>query len=123
MVSLATIVVIGGVAPFVVYAAVGPRQVWRACGVGLGLALACIAGYNAWIAHRDKGTVAAPRQPRLLTWGFVVPAIVTAATQLLAVVWPGEALYLAGLLLVLVGAGRQFLLLLLSPDGRLRPEA
>jgi len=63
MVSLAAIVVVGGVAPFVLHAAVGPRQVWRVCGVGLGLALACVAGYNAWIAHRAKGTVAAPRQP------------------------------------------------------------
>jgi hypothetical protein len=112
MLSLASIVVIGGIAPFVIVTVVGPRQTWRICGICLGLVLAGVAGYNAWTAHRDRGTPWAPRRPRLLRWGFVVPGLVVAFTQLVAVFRPSPGLYLAGLLLVLVGGGRQFMLLL-----------
>jgi len=121
MFSLASIVVIGGIAPFVLVTAVGQRQTWRICAVCLGLVLAGVSGYNAWIAHRDRGTPWAPRRPRLLRWGFVVPALVVALTQLLAMFWPSPGLYLAGLLLVLVGGGRQFILLLVLTSTHPRP--
>ncbi|WP_030437302.1 hypothetical protein [Actinoplanes subtropicus] len=123
MLTLASIVVIGGIAPFVIVTAVGERQTWRICGVCLGLMLAGVAGYNAWIAHRDRDTPWAPRRPRVLRWSFVVPGLVVAFTQLLGAFWPSPGLYLAGLLLVLVGGGRQFMLLLVLAPMHERPAA
>src|SRR5690242_13859759 len=73
MSTLASVLVIGSLFPFVIMPMVGERETWRIGTVILGVTLMIFAVNTGRIAWQARGTPAAPRRPRLLWWTGLIP--------------------------------------------------
>lgn len=110
MLSLASLITIGCIAPFTLPGGSDDRLTWRVASPILAVALVVILCHQISIDDPPR------RRINLFLWAFVTPGFCLSGVELANIVWGSHYVYIAGLGVTLVFAGIQFwLLVVLAP--------